>query len=112
VRADFRSIYGVSWDLLGSDALPYREAVFLCRELFDNPSSRLGTRKSGWKHPVSFEWMVLAELIDLTARVNSKRHTKAFPRPWGRNEQKIGRTKLSRERVIELLTTENVRDVE
>jgi len=111
VRADFRSIYHTSWDELGG-SLSYREAIHLVRELQSNPMSRLGAEVNGWSFPVSFEWMVLAELIDVTVQANSKRKPKPFPRPWGNNQRRIGRTQLSRERVIELLTSENVRDVE
>jgi len=109
VRADFRTIYHTSWEDVGC-AVPYREAVHLVRELQNNPTSRLSAAINGWTFPVTYEWMALAELIDLTVQANSKRKQRPFPRPWGRGEKKIGRTSLSRERVIELLTTEKVRD--
>lgn len=112
VRADFRQLYSVSWDDIGTKRLSYREAFWLVRQLTRNPESLLSASITGWKHPVSFEWMVLAELVDLTVKVNSKRQVKPFPRPWARQANKMGRTVLSRERVIELLTTEDVRDVE
>jgi len=86
--------------------------MHLVKELQNNPASRLSAAVQGWAFPVSFEWMVLAELIDVTVQANSKRKPKPFPRPWGKSEKRIGRTKLSSERVIELLTSENVRDVE
>lgn len=111
MRADFRAIYHVSWDSLGGE-LSYWEAIHLVRELQNNPQSKLGAAIQGWAFPVSFEWMALAELLDVTVQANSKRKPKPFPRPWGKGEKRIGRTKLSRDRVIELLTSENVRDVE
>jgi hypothetical protein len=79
--------------------------------LQDNPQSRLSASVNGWSFPVSFEWMALAELIDITVQANSKRKQRPFPRPWNRGEKKIGRTNLARDRVIDLLTSENVRDM-
>jgi len=79
--------------------------------LQSNPQSVLQARINGWSFPVSFEWMAMAELIDVTVQANSKRKSKPFPRPWGRGEKRIGRTTLSRDRVIDLLTSENVRDM-
>lgn len=37
---------------------------------------------NGWKHPASFEWMMLAQLTDITLAVNSKNPPKPVQRPW------------------------------
>lgn len=42
----------------------------------------LQAAKNGWKHPVSYEWMLAAELFDLTTAINSKKKVKPFTRPW------------------------------
>lgn len=37
---------------------------------------------NGWRHPASFEWMMLAQLTDITVAANSKNAPKPMPRPW------------------------------
>lgn len=67
---------------------------------------------NGWKYPVSFEWMVLADLIDLTIAVNSKNGKgKPIDRPWPKpNSSRIGKTNLSRDEVIAQLDRMNPKE--
>lgn len=52
--------------------------------LTTDPSSHLAAAIAGWVHPVSREWLVLADLYDLTRKAAATRRTKdqRYPRPW------------------------------
>lgn len=75
---DWRSRFGIPFD-----ATTYGEAWRLTQQLLRDPSSHVAAAIAGWEHPVSAEWLVLADLYDLTMAVNAKKGTaKAYPRPW------------------------------
>lgn len=66
----------------------------LLRALLSDSRSRLAAKVSGWKHPVSREWVLLAAvhdaLIDTTPGVRSPQ-LYHLPRPWSqRNETRLG----------------------
>lgn len=63
----------------------WAEVVYLVSVLIRDPSSWLQTSISGWHHPITYEWPVLASIYDLHAQVNSKRKPKPYPRPWPEN---------------------------
>lgn len=65
-----------------------------------------------WKYPVSYEWMIIAELVDLTMAVNSKNgKAKPIDRPWPvAGQQRIGKTQLSRDEVISRLEKMNPKE--
>ena len=66
--------------------------------LAKDPSSSLQAVMRGWKHPVTYEWIVAAHTYDLLARVNSgKKKPKPYPAPWATQEQKI-KPKLKQKR--------------
>lgn len=50
--------------------------------LVRDPRSYLHAAIAGWKHPVSFDWIVTADLYDLTNAKGAKRRPKPYPRPW------------------------------
>lgn len=78
--------------------------------LMKNPSSWLQAAHNRWKYPVSYDWMIVAELFDLTHKVNSKK-AKPLKRPWpDPNETKIGKTVHSREDVLRNLERMNRKD--
>ncbi len=93
LRADFRSLYGISFEEVG-ESISWREAIHLTVVLLRDPRSWTQAKKNNWKYPVSNEWMILAESFDLTMRANSKKKPKPLPRPWpAPNADQIGKTK-------------------
>lgn len=109
--ADFRSQYGVSFAEVGH-SVSYGEAVYLVKALLNNPTSLLNKAHNDWKYPVSYEWMLLAELLDLTIRVNSKNKTKPIERPWPKeNSGRLGgKSKQRRVDVIRSLQRMNPKE--
>jgi hypothetical protein len=78
---DLRSRFGVGYEDIGTK-VPWNELVDLVAVLVRDPTSWLQTSISGWKHPISYDWTVLAAMYDLHAQVHSKRTPTPFPRPW------------------------------
>lgn len=78
---DFRTRFGLALSDIGY-AVSLREAINLVSVLQVDPTSWLQASIHGWKHPVSFEWMLLAQLTDITLAVNSKGKPTPMPRPW------------------------------
>lgn len=77
--------------------MDWGEAWRLTRVLMTDPSSRVMVALAGWDFPLSREGAVLADLYDLTLRVNSKKPPFPYPRPWG--NARFGRTQQSQETV-------------
>jgi hypothetical protein len=76
-----------------------------------NPASWLQSVHAGWKYPVSQEWMLIAELFDLTHQVNSKSKIKPLTRPWpDPNAQRFGKTKQSRADILRNLDQMNKKE--
>ena len=76
----------------------WSEAAHLFSILLRDPESWLCAAYNGWKHPVSREWMLLAEQVDLTIRLNKKKGSpfKPLPRPWpAEGSARVGRTTLT-----------------
>jgi hypothetical protein len=95
IRADFRSLYGLSFESVGKEC-SWVEGVHLTLMLLKNPESWLQAAHNDWKYPVSHEWMMLAELFDLTHKGLSKK-AKPLKRPWkSANENTIGKPTRSR----------------
>lgn len=76
------------------------EAAHLIAVLLRDPASWLQAAMNGWKHPVSREWMVLAEQVDLTLRLNAKKGARPRPlaRPWD-GARKPSAKKLAQEEI-------------
>jgi hypothetical protein len=110
IRADFRSHFSFSFDDVGR-GVTYFEALHLVRILLRDPASWLQAARSGWKNPTSSEWMLLAELFDLTHQVNSKKKVKPIPRPWLKsNAVKSGKAAHSRSTVLKNLERMNPKE--
>jgi hypothetical protein len=62
-------------------SISWREGTHLVEALTVDPSSLLAASLGEWKHPASHEWMVLANIYDLTLRLNSKKGN-TMERPW------------------------------
>jgi hypothetical protein len=85
--------------------------LHLVNILLADSSSWLQAAKSGWKFPVSSEWMLLAELFDLTHQVNSKNKVKPLQRPWpNANAERLGKAKHSRADIIRNLERMNKKE--
>jgi hypothetical protein len=107
VAADFRELYGVSaWDI------PTWEACLLVRDLLSDPRSRTAAAVAGWTHPVSREWMLLAQLHDVTLDTthglkNPERHH--LPRPWDGRRTRLGGGKRTRSEALSILRPNGLR---
>lgn len=110
IRADFRTQYNCSFDDVGT-SITWIEAIYLVSVLMRNPQSWLQAAHNGWKHPVDNNWMLLAELFDLTMRANSKNKPKPLPRPWpDQNSERVGKTTHSRESILRNLERMNPKE--
>lgn len=49
--------------------------------LGQNPESRFTAAEMGWERPVSWEWLLLADLYDMERAKGSKRRSRPYPRP-------------------------------
>jgi hypothetical protein len=76
-----RHLCGVSIDDLGV-TVSWREACLLLGEMVTDPSTRTCAALGGWKHPVSREWVLLAQHVDDYRQAHSKRRIRPWPRPW------------------------------
>ena len=94
---------------LGLDSVPavvgWGEAVRLVRVLLTDPSSATCAAVEGWRHPMSREALLLADLFDLQYASKAKKKPQPYPRPWPdpSERRRIGRTSLSSERVRAIL---------
>jgi len=70
----------------------------LIQVLLRNPESWVHAALAEWDHPVSREWTVLAQILDVIHASKVKRNVfKPWPRPWPDSKTKIGgKRKVSR----------------
>jgi hypothetical protein len=66
------------------------EIYLLTKSLLSDPESRVQAAVAGWDHPVSREWIILAQQFDLAHAAASKNRPKPMPRPWPDNKTKMG----------------------
>lgn len=66
------------------DRMPWGEAWRLTHILASDPSSYVAAALGEWAHPVTREWLVLADLIDVfvASRPRKGRRPKPYTRPW------------------------------
>lgn len=106
---DFRSRFGLSIEAIG-DTVTFGEAVLLVSVMLRDPSSWTQAAWSGWKYPVSREWIVASHSYDLQSAVNSGkgRKPKPYPNPFPSTDGKrSGRTNLPPAEVKKLLARMN-----
>lgn len=97
----------MQWDEVGK-SISWLEALHLVKILMRDPRSWTQAAMNGWQYPVSTEWILLAELFDLTHQVNSKKKIKPLARPWpNKNVTHTGKTIHSRADVIRNLNRMN-----
>jgi hypothetical protein len=110
VAYDFRTRFNLSAFEIGH-SITWQEVTHLVSALMKDPSSWTQAARSGWKHPVSFEWMVLANTYDVHTLVNSKRKPKPYPTPWAdKNKSRIGATNQDRSHVEKMLERMNPKE--
>lgn len=85
--------------------MAWHETWNLTQELVRDPTSHVAASIAEWVHPISHESMVLRDLYDLLAHVNSgRRKPKPYPRPWDPKPKRMGSTGgRNREQVLALL---------
>lgn len=93
---DWRTRFGLSADVIGTDEMSWREAWSLTRTLISDGTSQLGAAVAGWRRPWSPEAWILADIFDLLVAVNTGRgrRPKPYPRPNAPQPSRIGRTNL------------------
>jgi len=73
--------------------LPIWEAALLAQALLSDSRSRVAALVAGWDHPVSREWMMLAQVhdavIDTTHGLKNPERHHAI-RPWDRRRTRLG----------------------
>jgi len=83
------------------------EACLLLRALVEDSRSRLAARLAGWKHPVSREWMMLADVHDAVVSTTAGlKNPQRFhvTRPWpGKGERLGGGVKRTASQALAIL---------
>lgn len=97
---------------IGSDSMPWSEAVRLAQVLHADPSSAIAAAALGWEYPLSREALILLDLFDLEHAANSSKKPKPHGmRPKAQTQQRnrygdtAGRTPAE---VIDILTRAKV----
>jgi hypothetical protein len=104
--SDFRRLYAIGFGEVGR-SISWREGTHLVEALTLDPSSLLAASLGGWRFPASHEWMVLANIYDLTLRLNSKKG-KPMERPWENVTSRIAPSRIrSREEIDSILKRMN-----
>lgn len=86
--------------------MPVWEACFLVRVLLADTRSRVASKLAGWSHPVSREWMLLAQLHDAVLdTTQGLKNPERFhlPRPWASGRTKLGGGKRTAREALKLL---------
>ena len=105
VEYDLRSRFGLSLADVGA-RVTITEASRLVTLLASDPSSQVGAALMGLDYPVSREQIVLMDLYDLTAQVNSdpkKPKPKPYPRPLKSTDTRVAKPDVPQEVVLAAL---------
>lgn len=92
--------------------MSWAESWRLLHILLQDPTSHVGAAVAGYAYPFSREAAILADLYDLTTRVNSDpkkgKKPEPYPRPWKDETGKkhSGKTDLSPEEARHVLATQ------
>lgn len=86
--------------------MPVWEACILLRALLADPRSRVAADLAGWDHPVSREWMLLAQIHDVILDTtpglkHPERHH--VPRVWDGRRKRLGGGKRTRSEALKIL---------
>lgn len=83
-------------------SMSWGEAWRLTQVLIRDTSSHVCAAVQGWDGPRSREWLLIADLFDLTHAVNSRRTPTPYPRP-GDAPKRFGHTNLRNSEVFAVL---------
>lgn len=83
---DFREKFGISLYDIGL-SVRYDEALTLVYNLSSDPTSWFHASLAGWSHPLSFEGMLLLELVNVETMaglnaIGKGKKYKPYPAPW------------------------------
>lgn len=103
IAYDFRARFNLSVADFGAK-ITWLEVLQLTSILLRDPTSWLQAAHGKWKHPISYDWLVLANTFDLLAQVNSKNTPKPYARPWSdQGAERSGKPAVPESRVREVL---------
>lgn len=89
VTYDWWARFHQSPRVIGTDLMPWSEAIALVQTLRSDPSSAIAAALEGWDRPVSTEALVLMDLFDLDITVNSKNRPELHPgRPYKQKSER------------------------
>jgi hypothetical protein len=81
---DWRTRFGLPLTAVPSD-MGWDEALRMLKILSKDPSSHVQAALAKWQFPTSWEYIALADLIDLQAkRTKWRKQPKPYRRPWDR----------------------------
>lgn len=98
---DWRARFHVPLADVG-ETMTWGEALRLTKELVRDTGSHVFAAINEWKHPMSREALVLADLYDAFVHANFKR-AKPYPRPWPDRTKSRPKPTVSQAEVIEAL---------
>jgi hypothetical protein len=100
---DLRSRFGLSIRDIGY-ALPYDEAIALVSVLMRDPSSWIQAVWNDWKYPVSHDWIMAWQTLELLKHAHSSKKPKPHPTPWpDASVTRTGKTNLPQDKVRMIL---------
>lgn len=107
MQYDFRHQFNLTICQIGA-GVTYGEAKHLIEQLAADPSTHLCAELNGWIFPIGVQDLILADLVDITIKVNSgKKKPDPYPRPWvkaKKSERLADGSKYSPESGLNILT--------
>jgi hypothetical protein len=93
-------------------SIGWEESLALVTMIAQDTNTYTHAKLLKWKYPVSREYLAMADLYDLTVRINSKKKDiKPYPRPFKYEKEKTNKIgnveKLSKEEVLKKLRLMN-----
>lgn len=87
---DWRSRFYLPLTAIPSE-MGWDEALRMLKILGNDPSSQVAAALSKWEFPAPWEYLALADLLDVQLRSKSKRKPKPYRRPWDKRPVVHGR---------------------
>lgn len=88
---DWRTRFGMPISAIPGD-MAWDEALRMLKILGDDPTSQVAAALSKWAFPASWDYIALADLIDVqTSKVKWRRKPKSYRRPWDKRPVVHGR---------------------
>lgn len=93
---DWRTRFGVSLSVIGTEGMSLAEALLLFRELMLDPTSHVFVAVNGWQYPAPLEALAVWNLFDLTHELawlqGGKKGQKPKPHPRPSDKRPVGVT--------------------